>query len=195
MTKYALRAKPAPRMQFMHALSSQSPYDEIFINRAARFQFGHPGPNLVLPAHLRLHRFPRSDGCSSALSTPKFSWLRSERSPRTRGSPINGGAMHVPLGRLITTNGSRKVSQNFPRGYSAAGRRRKAGAKDYIEFWERLRQRILDEKQPSRASLPQTMPGPLWIGPCLDFLAHRKAPYQEVNLSEGRIRSCKCCAL
>ena len=176
MTKYALEQTRA-QLQLCTSFFGKSPYDEIYITEQPNFNFGQSWPNLVyLPISAytdstqRWLLFGRIDN--------RFAGFVQEVTPHE--------VAHQWWGHAVgwTSYHDQWLSEGFAE-FSAGLYLQQAVAgdwrKDYIEFWERLRKRILDKNNYNVAANDA---GPLWMG--LRLISPRtERAYQDVTYPKG----------
>jgi hypothetical protein len=176
MTKYVLEQTRA-QLQLCTFFFGKSPYDEIYITEQPDFFFGQSWPNLVyLPISAytdstqRWLLFGHIDN--------RFAGFVQEVTPHE--------VAHQWWGHAVgwTSYHDQWLSEGFAE-FSAGLFLQQAVAgdwrKDYIEFWERLRKRILEKNNYGTA--PNDA-GPIWMG--LRLISPRTAnAYQNVTYPKG----------
>jgi hypothetical protein len=176
MTKYALEQTRA-QMQLCTFYFGKSPYDEIFITEQPDFNFGQSWPNLV---YLPISAYTDSTQRWMLFGNinAKFSGFVQEVTPHEVAHQWWGHA--VPWASYH----DQWLSEGFAE-FSAGLFLQNAMAgnwhKDYIEFWERLRQRILEK---NNFGIAPNDAGPLWMG--LRLVSPRtESAYQNVTYPKG----------
>jgi len=176
MTKYALEQTRA-QMQLCTYYFGKSPYDEISITEQPDFAFGQSWPNLVylpISAYIdstqRWMLFGHIDN--------NFTGFVQEVTPHE--------VSHQWWGHAVgwATYHDQWLSEGFAE-FSAGLFLQNAFGKDwkgdYLEFWERLRHRILDK---NKFGIAPTDAGPLWMGLRLISPKTENA-YQNVTYAKG----------
>jgi hypothetical protein len=176
MTKYALEQTRA-QMQICTFYFGRSPYDEIYITEQPNFNFGQSWPNLVyLPISAytdstqRWMLFGQIDS--------KFTGFVQEVTPHEVshqwwGHSVGWASYHDQW----LSEGFAEFSAGLFLQQGVAGDWRK----DYIDFWERLRQRILEK---NNYGVAPNDAGPLWMG--LRLTSPRtESAYQNVTYPKG----------
>ena len=176
MTKYALEQTRA-QLQLCTSFFGKSPYDEIYITEQPDFNFGQSWPNLVfLPitaytdSTQRWLLFGRIDS--------KFSGFVQEVTPHEVahqwwGHAVGWASYHDQW----LSEGFAEFSAGLFLQQAVAGDWRK----DYIDFWNRLRARILEK---NNYGIAPNDAGPLWMG--LRLISPRSAnAYQNVTYPKG----------
>jgi hypothetical protein len=175
MTKYALEQTRA-QMQLCTFYFGKSPYDEISITEQPDFAFGQSWPNLVylpISAYIdstqRWMLFGHIDN--------KFTGFVQEVTPHE--------VAHQWWGHAVgwASYHDQWLSEGFAE-FSAGlflENAFKNWKSDYIEFWERLRQRILDK---NNFGVSPNDAGPLWMG--LRLISPKtESAYQNVTYPKG----------
>lgn len=176
MTKYALEQTRA-QLQLCTLYFGKSPYDEIFITEQPDFNFGQSWPNLV---YLPISAYTDSTQRWMLFGTinAKFTGFVQEVTPHEVAHQWWGHA--VPWASYHDqwlSEGFAEFSAGLFLQQAVAGNWRK----DYIEFWDRLRQRILEKN--SYGIAPNDA-GPLWMG--LRLVSPRtENAYQNVTYPKG----------
>jgi hypothetical protein len=176
MTKYALDQARA-QMQLCTLYFGKAPYDNIYITEQPNFSFGQSWPNLVylpISAYIdstqRWLLFGRIDS--------KFTGFVQEVTPHE--------VAHQWFGHSVgwASYHDQWLSEGFAEFAAALFLQQAVGPKwqkDYIDFWERQRVRILDKN--SYGVSPNDA-GPLWLG--LRLISPRSGQaYQGVTYSKG----------
>jgi hypothetical protein len=176
MTKYALEQTRA-QLQICTFYFGRSPYDDIYVTEQPNFNFGQSWPNLVylpISAYIdstqRWMLFGHIDNNFTGFVqevTPH------EVSHQWWGHAVGWASYH-----------DQWLSEGFAE-FSAGLFLQQAMGKDwhkgYIEFWERLRQRIL---QKNNYGVAPDDAGPLWMG--LRLVSPRsESAYQQVTYAKG----------
>jgi hypothetical protein len=176
MTKYALE-QTRGQLQLCTHYFGRSPYDEIYITEQPNFNFGQSWPNLVyLPISAytdsteRWMLFGHIDN--------KFTGFVQEVTPHEVahqwwGHSVGWASYHDQW----LSEGFAEFSAGLFLQQGVAGDWRK----DYIEFWDRLRQRILEK---NTFGVAPNDAGPLWMG--LRLMSPRTMDaYQNVTYPKG----------
>jgi Peptidase family M1 domain/Carboxypeptidase regulatory-like domain len=176
MTRYALEQTRA-QLQLCTFFFGRSPYNEISITEQPNFNFGQSWPNLVylpISAYIdstqRWMLFGHIDN--------RFTGFVQEVTPHE--------VAHQWWGHAVgwASYHDQWLSEGFAE-FSAALFLQQAGGKDwrkdYIDFWERLRQRILEK---NNWGVAPDEAGPLWMG--LRLISPRSQnAYQQVTYAKG----------
>jgi hypothetical protein len=176
MTKYALEQTRA-QLQLCTYYFGKSPYEEIYITEQPNFNFGQSWPNLVyLPISAytdstqRWMLFGHIDN--------KFTGFVQEVTPHEVshqwwGHAVGWASYHDQW----LSEGFAEFSAGLFLQLGVAGDWRK----DYIEFWERLRRRVLEK---NKFDVAPNDAGPLWMG--LRLISPRtQDAYQNVTYPKG----------
>jgi hypothetical protein len=176
MTKYALEQTRA-QLQLCSYFFGRSPYDEIFITEQPNFTFGQSWPNLVylpISAYIdstqRWMLFGHIDN--------KFSGFVQEVTPHE--------VAHQWWGHAVgwASYHDQWLSEGFAEFSAGLFLQLAVGKnwhKDYLEFWDRLRHRILEKN--SFGVAPNDA-GPLWMG--LRLISPRTGDaYQNLTYPKG----------
>jgi Peptidase family M1 domain/Carboxypeptidase regulatory-like domain len=176
MTEYALEQTRA-QLQICTHFFGKSPYSDIYITEQPNFNFGQSWPNLVyLPISAytdstqRWMAFGRIDS--------NFSGFVQEVTPHE--------VAHQWWGHTVgwASYHDQWLSEGFAEFSAALFLQNGVGKdwrKDYIEFWERLRRRILDKNS---FGIAPNDAGPLWMG--LRLVSPRtENAYQNVTYPKG----------
>lgn len=176
MTKYALEQTRA-QLQLCTSYFGKSPYDEIYITEQPNFAFGQSWPNLV---YLPISAF--TDSTQRWMMFGKinasFDGFVQEVTPHEVahqwwGHAVSWASYHDQW----LSEGFAEFSAGLFLQQAVAGDWRK----DYIDFWERLRKRILEKNNFGTA--PNDA-GPLWMG--LRLISPRTDnAYQNVTYPKG----------
>jgi hypothetical protein len=176
MTKYALDQARA-QMQVCTLYFGKAPYDNIYITEQPNFSFGQSWPNLVyLPISAYIDSTQRWMLFGQINS--KFTGFVQEVTPHE--------VAHQWFGHGVSwaSYHDQWLSEGFAEFAAALFLQQAMGPKwqkDYIEFWERQRARILDKN--SFGVAPNDA-GPLWLG--LRLISPRSGQaYQGVTYSKG----------
>ena len=176
MTKYALEQTRA-QLQLCSFFFGKIPYDEIYITEQPDFSFGQSWPNLVyLPisaytdATQRWMLFGKIDN--------KFTGFVQEVTPHEVahqwwGHAVGWASYHDQW----LSEGFAEFSAGLFLQQAVAGDWRG----DYIEFWDRLKKRILEK---NNYGIAPNDAGPLWMGLRLDSPRTERA-YQNVTYPKG----------
>jgi peptidase M1-like protein/carboxypeptidase family protein len=176
MTKYALEQTRA-QLQICNFFFGKSPYDEIFITEQPDFNFGQSWPNLVylpISAYIdstqRWMLFGHIDN--------KFTGFVQEVTPHE--------VAHQWWGHAVgwASYHDQWLSEGFAEFSAGLFLQLAVGKnwhKDYLEFWDRLRHRILEKN--SYGIAPNDA-GPLWMGTRL-ISPRTGDAYQNVTYPKG----------
>lgn len=176
MTKYALEQTRA-QLQLCSSYFGKSPYDEIYITEQPNFNFGQSWPNLVyLPISAYTDSTQRWLLFGSINN--KFTGFVQEVTPHEVshqwwGHAVGWASYHDQW----LSEGFAEFSAGLFLQQAVAGDWRK----DYIEFWERLRQRILEK---NNYGIAPNDAGPLWMGLRLKS-PRTESAYQDVIYPKG----------
>ncbi|MHB8218548.1 MAG: carboxypeptidase regulatory-like domain-containing protein [Candidatus Sulfotelmatobacter sp.] len=176
MTKYALEQTRA-QLQLCSYYFGKSPYEEIYITEQPNFNFGQSWPNLV---YLPISAYTDSTQRWMLFGqiNNKFTGFVQEVTPHE--------VSHQWWGHAVgwASYHDQWLSEGFAE-FSAGLFLQKAVAgdwrKDYIEFWERLRQRILEK---NNFGIAPNDAGPLWMGTRL-ISPRTESAYQNVTYPKG----------
>jgi len=176
MTKYALEQTRA-QLQVCTHFFGKIPYDEIYITEQPDFAFGQSWPNLVyLPISAYTDSTQRWMLFGNINS--KFSGFVQEVTPHEVahqwwGHAVGWASYHDQW----LSEGFAEFSAGLFLQQAMAGNWRK----DYIDFWERLRKRILEK---NNFGVAPNDAGPLWMG--LRLVSPRTlSAYQDVTYPKG----------
>jgi len=176
MTKYALEQTRA-QLQVCTFFFGKSPYDDIYITEQPNFAFGQSWPNLVylpISAYMdstqRWMLFGHIDN--------KFTGFVQEVTPHE--------VAHQWWGHTVgwASYHDQWLSEGFAEFSAGLFLQQAVGKdwrKDYVEFWERLRQRILEK---NNFGVAPNDAGPLWMGQRLSSPRSENA-YQNVTYAKG----------
>jgi hypothetical protein len=176
MTKYALEQTRA-QMQLCTLYFGKSPYNEIYITEQPNFNFGQSWPNLVyLPISAYTDSTQRWMLFGSINS--KFTGFVQEVTPHEVAHQWWGHAVGwASYHDLWLSEGFAEFSAGLFLQQAMAGNWRK----DYIDFWDRLRVRILEK---NNFGVAPNDAGPLWMG--LRLVSPRtENAYQNVTYPKG----------
>jgi hypothetical protein len=176
MTKYALEQTRA-QLQLCTLYFGKSPYDEIFVTEQPDFNFGQSWPNLV---YLPISAYTDSTQRWMLFGTinAKFTGFVQEVTPHEVahqwwGHAVSWASYHDQW----LSEGFAEFSAGLFLQQAVAGNWRK----DYVEFWDRLRQRILEKNSYGIAANDA---GPLWMGQRL-ISPRTESAYQNVTYPKG----------
>ena len=176
MTKYALDQARA-QMQVCTMYFGKGPYDNIYITEQPNFSFGQSWPNLVyLPISAYIDSTQRWMLFGQINS--KFTGFVQEVTPHE--------VAHQWFGHGVSwaSYHDQWLSEGFAEFAAALFLQQAVGPKwqkDYIDFWERQRVRILDK---NNFGVAPNDAGPLWLG--LRLISPRSGQaYQGVTYSKG----------
>lgn len=176
MTKYALEQTRA-QLQLCTYYFGRSPYDEIYVTEQPDFNFGQSWPNLVyLPISAYTDSTQRWMMFGNIDS--KFSGFVQEVTPHE--------VAHQWWGHAVgwASYHDQWLSEGFAEFSAGLFLQQAVGGdwrKDYIEFWERQRKRILEK---NTFSLSPNDAGPLWMGLRLTSPKTESA-YQGLTYAKG----------
>ena len=176
MTKYALEQTRA-QLQLCNFFFGKIPYDEVYITEQPDFNFGQSWPNLVyLPISAYTDSTQRWMLFGNVDS--KFTGFVQEVTPHEVahqwwGHAVGWASYHDQW----LSEGFAEFSAGLFLQQGVAGDWRK----DYIEFWERLKKRILEK---NNYGIAPNDAGPLWMGLRLDSPRTEHA-YQNVTYPKG----------
>jgi hypothetical protein len=176
MTKYALDQTRA-ELQICTYYFGKSPYNEIYITEQPDFNFGQSWPNLV---YLPISAYTDSTQRWMLFGhiDPKFTGFVQEVTPHEVshqwwGHSVGWASYH-----------DQWLSEGFAEFSAALFLQQAMGKgwqKDYIEFWDRLRRRILEK---NNFGVSPNDAGPLWMG--LRLASPRNASaYQNLVYPKG----------
>jgi hypothetical protein len=176
MTKYALEQTRA-QLQLCTFYFGKIPYENIYITEQPNFSFGQSWPNLVyLPLSAYTDSTQRWMLFGSINS--KFTGFVQEVTPHE--------VAHQWWGHTVgwASYHDQWLSEGFAEFSAGLFLQQAVGGdwrKDYIEFWDRLRLRILEK---NRFGIAPNDAGPLWMGLRLDSPRTEDA-YQNVTYPKG----------
>lgn len=176
MTKYALEQTRA-QLELCSFYFGKSPYDEIYITEQPNFNFGQSWPNLIyLPISAYTDSTQRWLLFGNINS--KFSGFVQEVTPHEVahqwwGHAVGWASYHDQW----LSEGFAEFSAGLFLQQAVAGDWRK----DYTEFWERLRLRILEK---NNFGIAPNDAGPLWMGTRL-ISPRTPSAYQNVTYPKG----------
>ncbi len=176
MTKYALEQTRA-QLQLCTFYFGKSPYDEIYITEQPNFNFGQSWPNLV---YLPISAYTDSTQRWMLFGqiNSKFTGFVQEVTPHE--------VAHQWWGHAVgwASYHDQWLSEGFAEFSAGLFMQQGVGGnwqKDYIEFWERLRQRILEK---NNYGIAPNDAGPLWMGTRL-ISPRSESAYQNVTYPKG----------
>jgi len=176
MTKYALSQTRA-QMQLCSHYFGKSPYEDIYITEQPNFNFGQSWPNLVyLPISAYMDSTQR--WMLFGRINDKFTGFVQEVTPHE--------VAHQWWGHAVgwASYHDQWLSEGFAEFSAGLFLQQAMGKdwrKDYIEFWERLRERVLDK---NNFGVAPNDAGPLWMG--LRLVSPRtENAYQNVTYPKG----------
>jgi hypothetical protein len=176
MTKYALE-QTRSQLQLCSFYFGKSPYQEIYITEQPNFNFGQSWPYLV---YLPISAYTDSTQRWMLFGhiSSKFTGFVQEVTPHEVshqwwGHAVGWASYHDQW----LSEGFAEFSAGLFLQQGVAGDWRK----DYIEFWERLRQRILEK---NNFGISPNDAGPLWMGLRL-ISPHTQNAYQDVTYAKG----------
>jgi hypothetical protein len=176
MTKYALEQTRA-QLQLCTFYFGKSPYQEIYITEQPNFNFGQSWPNLV---YLPISAYTDSTQRWMLFGTinAKFTGFVQEVTPHEVahqwwGHSVGWASYH-----------DQWLSEGFAEFSAGLFLQQAVGPdwrKDYIDFWERLRTRLVEK---NNFGIAPNDAGPLWMG--LRLAAPRSEnAYQNVTYTKG----------
>ena len=176
MTKYALDQTRA-QLQICTAYFGKSPYEDIYVTEQPDFFFGQSWPNLV---YLPISAYTDSTQRWMLFGNinAKFNGFVQEVTPHE--------VAHQWWGHTVgwASYHDQWLSEGFAEFSAGLFLQNAFGNnwhKDYTEFWERLRQRILEKNE---FGIAPNDAGPLWMG--LRLISPRTASaYQNVTYPKG----------
>jgi hypothetical protein len=176
MTEYALEQTRA-QLQLCSYYFGKSPYEEIHITEQPDFNFGQSWPNLVY--------LPISAYTDSTQRWMLFGQINAKLTGFVQEVTPHEVA-HQWWGHAVgwASYHDQWLSEGFAEFSAGLFLQQAVGAawrKDYIEFWERLRQRILET---NNYGIAPNDAGPLWMG--LRLISPRtEDAYQNVTYPKG----------
>ena len=176
MTKYALEQTRA-QLQLCTHYFGKTPYTEVRITEQPDFSFGQSWPDLVyLPISAYTDSTQRWELFGRYSSS--FTGFVQEVTPHEVAHQWWGHAVGwATYHDVWLSEGFAEFSAGLFMQYAFAGDTRH----DYIEFWERLRKRILEKNS---YGIAPTDAGPLWMGLRLDS-PHTESAYQNIVYPKG----------
>ena len=183
MTKYALDQTRA-QMQVCTIYFGKAPYDNLNITEQPNFNFGQSWPNLVY--------LPISAYIDSTQRWMLFGHIDSNFTGFVQEVTPHEVA-HQWFGHGVgwASYHDQWLSEGFAEFAAGLFLQQAVGPKwqkDYLDFWERQRTRILEK---NNYGVSPNDAGPLWLGLRLDFAAFR-ASVSGSYLFQGRIRPGSC---
>jgi hypothetical protein len=176
MTKYALEQTRA-QLQLCSYFFGKTPYDEIFITEQPDFNFGQSWPNLVylpLSAYTdSTQRWMLFGGIDSRFTGFVQEVTPHEVAHQWWGHSVGWASYH-----------DQWLSEGFAEFSAGLFLQQAVGPdwrKDYLEFWDRLRKRILEK---NNFGIAPNDAGPLWMGLRL-MSPHSENAYQNVTYPKG----------
>jgi hypothetical protein len=176
MTKYALDQTRA-QMQLCTYYFGKGPYDHIYITEQPNFNFGQSWPNLVyLPISAYIDSTQR--WMLFGKIDTNFTGFVQEVTPHE--------VAHQWFGHSVgwASYHDQWLSEGFAEFAAALFLQQAVGPKwqkDYVDFWERQRKRILEK---NNFGVSPNDAGPLWLGLRL-ISPHTAQAYQGVTYSKG----------
>lgn len=176
MTKYALEQTRA-QLQLCTFYFGKSPYDEIYVTEQPNFNFGQSWPNLI---YLPLSAYTDSTQRWMLFGqiNNKFTGFVQEVTPHE--------VSHQWWGHAVgwASYHDQWLSEGFAEFSAGLFLQQAVGGdwrKDYIDFWERLRQRVLEK---NAFGIAPNDAGPLWMGMRL-VSPRTESAYQNVTYPKG----------
>jgi len=176
MTKYALEQTRA-QLELCSFYFGKSPYEEIYVTEQPDFNFGQSWPNLV---YLPISAYTDSTQRWMLFGqiNSKFTGFVQEVTPHEVahqwwGHTVGWASYHDQW----LSEGFAEFSAGLFLQQAVKGDWRK----DYIEFWERLRQRVLEK---NNFGIAPNDAGPLWMGERL-VSPRTASAYQNVTYPKG----------
>jgi hypothetical protein len=176
MTKYALEQTRA-QMQLCTFYFGKSPYEEIYVTEQPNFNFGQSWPNLVY--------LPISAYTDSTQRWMMFGQINSKVTGFVQEVTPHEVA-HQWWGHAVgwASYHDQWLSEGFAEFSAGLFLQQAVGGdwrRDYIDFWERLRQRVLEK---NNYGISANDAGPLWMGERLTSPRTERA-YQNVTYPKG----------
>jgi len=176
MTKYALEQTRA-QLQLCSYYFGKSPYDEIYITEQPNFNFGQSWPNLIyLPISAytdSTQRWMLFGGINTKFTGFVQEVTPHEVSHQWWGHAVGWASYH-----------DQWLSEGFAEFSAGLFLQQAVGPgwqKDYLEFWDRLRTRILEK---NNFGVAPNDSGPLWMG--LRLVSPRsESAYQNLTYPKG----------
>jgi hypothetical protein len=176
MAKYALEQTRA-QLQLCTFYFGKSPYDEIYVTEQPNFNFGQSWPNLI---YLPLSAYTDSTQRWMLFGqiNNKFTGFVQEVTPHE--------VSHQWWGHAVgwASYHDQWLSEGFAEFSAGLFLQQAVGGdwrKDYIDFWERLRQRALEK---NAFGIAPNDAGPLWMGMRL-VSPRTESAYQNVTYPKG----------
>ena len=176
MTKYALSQARA-QLQICTLYFGKSPYEDVYITEQPNFNFGQSWPNLV---YLPISAYTDSTQRWMLFGNidSKFTGFVQEVTPHEVahqwwGHTVGWASYHD---QWLSEGFAEFSAGLFVQNAFGPGWR-----KDWIEFWDRLRQRVLDK---NNFGVAPNDAGPLWMGMRL-ISPHTLNAYQNVTYPKG----------
>ncbi len=176
MTKYALEQTRA-QLQVCTLFFGHSPFDRIYITEQPDFNFGQSWPNLVyLPISAYIddtQRWLLFGGINSSFTSFVQEVTPHEVAHQWWGHAVGWASYH-----------DQWLSEGFAEFSAALFIQQATGKdwqKDYIQFWERLRKRIVQKNQ---WGISPNDAGPIWLGERL-ISPRTSSAYQSVTYGKG----------
>jgi len=176
MTQYALE-QTRGQLQLCTLYFGKSPYEEIYITEQPDFNFGQSWPNLV---YLPISAYTDSTERWMLFGNinNKFTGFVQEVTPHEVSHQWWGhGVGWASYHDQWLSEGFADFSAGLFLQQAVAGDWRK----DYIQFWERLRQRVLEK---NAFGIAPNDAGPLWMGERL-ISPRTPSAYQDVTYAKG----------
>jgi hypothetical protein len=176
MTKYALEQTRA-QLQLCSYYFGKSSYDDVYITEQPNFNFGQSWPNLVyLPISAYMDSTQR--WMLFGQINDKFTGFVQEVTPHE--------VAHQWWGHAVSwaSYHDQWLSEGFAEFSAGLFLQQAVGKnwrKDYIEFWERLRRRVLEK---NNFGVAPNDAGPLWMGLRLKS-PRTESAYQNVTYPKG----------
>jgi hypothetical protein len=176
MTDYALSQTRA-QIQICTFYFGKSPYDQIYITEQPNFNFGQSWPNLVyLPISAytdSTQRYMLFGGIQAGLSGFVQEVTPHEVAHQWWGHAVSWASYH-----------DQWLSEGFAEFSAGLFLQQGMGGdwrKDYVDFWERLRKRVLEK---NKYGLAPNDAGPIWLG--LRLISVKQPDgYQNVTYPKG----------
>ncbi len=176
MTRYALEQTRA-QLQLCTLYFGKSPYEEIYVTEQPDFAFGQSWPNLI---YLPLSAYTDSTQRWMLFGNidAKFTGFVQEVTPHE--------VAHQWWGHAVgwASYHDQWLSEGFAEFSAGLFLQQAVGGdwrKDYIEFWERLRKRILEK---NNFGISPNDAGPMWMGTRL-ISPRTESAYQNVTYPKG----------
>jgi aminopeptidase N len=178
MTKYVLDQTRA-QLQVCTLFFGRSPYDDIYITEQPNFNFGQSWPNLVyLPISAYIDSTQRWMMFGLGHDYNTLTGFVQEVTPHE--------VAHQWWGHAVgwASYHDQWLSEGFAEFSAGLFLQQAVGndwRKDYIEFWERLRHRVLEK---NNYGIAPNDAGPIWMGTRLSSPRTENA-YQQVTYAKG----------